>query len=93
MLQFSGFSCMSQNQICDYNFSRFDRKRIRIQMVTTSYIHLDTSILVSNVHSKIELVAKLATPAAYRIMQRSSSCKEPRHPLPKVLFVSSVMFV
>ena len=37
-----------------------------------------------NVHSKIELVAMLATPAAYRIMQRSSSCKEPRHPLPKV---------
>ena len=62
-------------------------------MVTTSYIHLDTSILVSNVHSKIELVAMLATPAAYRIMQRSSSCKEPRHPLPKVFFVSSVTFV
>ena len=62
-------------------------------MVTASYIHADTSILMSNVHSKIELVAKLATPAAYRIMQRSSSCKEPRHPLPKVLFFSSVMFV
>ena len=46
-----------------------------------------------NVHSKIELVTMLATPAAYRIMQRSSSCKEPRHPLPKVLVFSSVMFV
>ena len=38
-----------------------------------------------NVHSKIELVTMLATPAAYRIMQRSSSCKEPRHPLIRVL--------
>lgn len=38
-------------------------------------------------HSKIEHVTKKATPAAYRIMQRSSSCKKPRHPLPKVYFL------
>lgn len=78
---------MSKNQLLAYNYSRFDKKRIMIIRVTSSYMHRGKPLL-RNVHSKIELVAKIATPAAYRIMQRSSSCKEPRHPLPKVYFVA-----
>lgn len=46
-----------------------------------------------NMHSKIELVTMFATPATYHIMQRSSSCEEPRHPLSKVCFLTLVMFV
>ena len=83
---------MSQNLV-SINALRAFKKRITIGSVTAPCIRSGTGTLASNVHSKIELVAKLATPAAYRIMQRSSSCKEPRHPLPKVLFFSSVMFV
>ena len=45
-----------------------------------------------NVHSKINLSQCSQLQLLYHIMQRSSSCKEPRHPLVRVLIFLFVYF-
>ena len=46
-----------------------------------------------NVHSKINLSQCSQLQLLYHIMQRSSSCKEPRHPLVRVLIFYLFIFI
>ena len=46
-----------------------------------------------NVHSKINLSQCSQLQLLYHIMQRSSSCKEPRHPLVRVLIFYFIFFI
>ena len=83
MLQFSGSSCTPQSPPLR-SLSLASTGELADIWATAGYMLGSGTDPSRNVHSKIEPVTNPAIPAAYRIMPRSSSLKEPRHPLPKV---------